>query len=190
MKIHREKIITVGQAILTVAALTTFVGFAAVVPGTLRVLKSFGFDKKALKRREHYINDSLERLLEKGLLAIAVKNGIKSIKITATGEKKLRRFETEGLLENKPKKWDGKYSVVIFDIKENNRLSRDDLRYMLLRFGFVKLQNSVWVYPYPCKGAINLLKKYLEVKDEVIYMTVESIENDNWLRKKFDLPKS
>jgi hypothetical protein len=47
------------------------------------------------------------------------------------------------------------------------------------------------VYPYPCEGVISLLRTNLnlEKEDEVIYMTVDSIENDAWLRKEFKLPK-
>ena len=58
---------------------------------------------------------------------------------------------------------------------------------MLRSFGFICLQNSVWVYPYECQEIIDLLKQYLELKEEALYMTVESIENDKWLKKEFEL---
>ena len=58
---------------------------------------------------------------------------------------------------------------------------------MIRSFGFICLQQSVWIYPYPCENIINLLKQYLDLKGEVLYMTIESIENDNWLREDFRL---
>ena len=54
-------------------------------------------------------------------------------------------------------------------------------------FGFVCLQQSVWVYPYHCQEIIELLKQYLELNVEVIYMLVDLIEGDEWLKKEFQL---
>lgn len=182
------KMIPVSKLILTVVAGASLISLASIMPGAIFALKKFGVGKKLLKRQEYYINASLERLIKKGLVDTVIKNGSKHLKITPLGKKALTRFEFENLSKQKPKKWDGKYRVVIFDVKENIRFSRDELRYMLLRFGFVRLQNSVWVYPYPCIGAVELLKTNLEIRDEVVFMTVESIEDDEWLRKEFDLP--
>jgi DNA-binding transcriptional regulator PaaX len=188
MKIDKEKAITVGQAILCVVGLTAFVAFTAVVPGALTVLKTFGFEKQSLKRREYYIDDSLKRLVKKRLIAVVVKNGVKQLKLTLEGKRALFKVQSRSLIKIKPKKWDGKYRVVIFDIKESLKFVRNDVRYTLIQFGFIKLQNSVWVYPYPCEGVINLLKTNLEIGDELIYMNVDSIENDKWLRDIFSLP--
>jgi DNA-binding transcriptional regulator PaaX len=167
--------VPVRNIILAVIGLTAFMSFALIAPNALQALKLIGLDKKKTDRQKYYVDAAIEKLRKR--------------RLTPEGKKALLKFEFEGLSKQKPKKWDRKYRVVIFDVKENIRFSRDDLRYMLLKFGFVRLQNSVWVYPYPCEGAINLLKTHLEIGEEVIYMTVESIENDNWLRKHFKLPK-
>lgn len=184
-----KKLIPVGKVILFVVAGVALMSLTSIMPGVVYALQKFGVGKKLLKRQQYYINDSLERLIKKGFIDEVTKNGSKHFRVTPLGRKALARFEFENLSKQKPKKWDGKYRVVIFDVKENIRFSRDDLRYMLLKFGFVRLQNSVWVYPYPCRGAVDLLKTHLEIRDEVVYMTVESIEDDEWLRKKFDLSK-
>ncbi|MEK7136257.1 MAG: hypothetical protein AAB821_01570, partial [Patescibacteria group bacterium] len=65
---------------------------------------------------------------------------------------------------------------------------RDDLRNWLHGLGFVRLQNSVWVFPYECREVVMLLKFKLGVGSEVLYLTVEAIENDMWLKKTFSLP--
>jgi DNA-binding transcriptional regulator PaaX len=182
--------VPVRNIILAVIGLTAFMSFALIAPNALQALKLIGLDKKKTDRQKYYVDAAIEKLRKRRLIEIIIKaNGEKYAKLTPEGKKALLKFEFEGLSKQKPKKWDRKYRVVIFDVKENIRFSRDDLRYMLLKFGFVRLQNSVWVYPYPCEGAINLLKTHLEIGEEVIYMTVESIENDNWLRKHFKLPK-
>ena len=182
--------IPIRNIILGVIGITALMSVALVAPNALQALKFFGIHKKKIDRQKYYIGAAIEKLRKSGLIEIFTKaGGKKYTRLTGKGKRSLLKFEFEGLSKQKPKKWDGKYRVVIFDIKENLRFSRDDLRYMLLKFGFVRLQNSVWVYPYPCEGAINLLRTYLEIGDEVVYMTVESIENDEWLRKEFSLLK-
>jgi CRISPR-associated endonuclease Cas2 len=183
--------VPIRNIILGVVGVTALMSFALVMPNAVQALKLIGLDPKKLNRKKYYINESIKRLQKSGLIETITKaNGEKFVKLSPEGKKQLFKFEFEGLSKHNTKKWDTKYRVVIFDVKENIRFSRDDLRYMLTSFGFVRLQNSVWVYPYPCEGAINLLKANLEMNDEVVYMTVESIENDDWLREHFKLPKN
>ena len=77
--------------------------------------------------------------------------------------------------------------MIIFDIKEWKRKTRDDLRQWLEHLGFVRLQNSVWVHPYPCREIIVLLKSNFKIGKEVLYITADEIENDGWLRREFNL---
>ncbi len=184
-----RKLIPVGQIILASLAGATVISLAAVAPGVIFALKKLGVTKKLLDRHKYYVNDSLERLVKKGLVSIVEKNGEKFAKLTKEGSRNLFKIQAKLQTISIPKKWDNKYRVVIFDIKESEKFARDEIRYTLLQCGFVKLQNSVWVYPYPCEGVIHLIRTHLEVKDEdLVYMTVESIENDEWLRKHFKLP--
>ena len=129
----------------------------------------------------------MKSLLNRGLLEITEDKYNKYLKVTEKGSKLLLKYQLESLAKEKPEKWDGKYRVVIFDISEQRKKIRDNLRNTLRLFGFIQLQGSVWVYPYPCQEIIALLKKYLELGDEVIYMNVNSIENDEWLLENFKL---
>ena len=87
----------------------------------------------------------------------------------------------------KPAEWDKKYRILIFDIWEKRKRTRDALRDFLARLGFVRLQDSVWVYPYECEEIAALLKSRFRVGNGLLYIVAESIENDRWLRKAFDL---
>jgi len=85
----------------------------------------------------------------------------------------------------KPKRWDRKWRVVIFDIGEKQRRIRDQLRITLNKIGFVKLQKSVWVYPYDCEDFMMLLKANFELGRNLLYLVVDEIEDDQWLKKIF-----
>ena len=111
----------------------------------------------------------------------------KNEKLRITQKGKLQLFR-EGLAENakkKNKKWDGKWRVLIFDIPEKIRFVRDNIRVALLNIGFMRLQNSVWIYPYDCEDFINLLKADMEIGKDVLYMIVEELEHDKPVREHF-----
>lgn len=54
--------------------------------------------------------------------------------------------------------WDGKWRVVMFDIKEKKRYHRDFIRKFLLDLGFGMLQKSIYITPFP---VIEELDKFL-----------------------------
>lgn len=54
--------------------------------------------------------------------------------------------------------------------------------------GFVRLQDSVWVYPYDCEDFVALLKAELKIGKDVLYAIVDTIEQDKNLRRYFNLP--
>ena len=86
-----------------------------------------------------------------------------------------------------PPRWDGKWRLVVFDIREYKRAVRDKVRNELSAFGFRRLQQSVWVYPYDCEEMVVLLKADHRIGREVLYITAGKIENDLWLRSEFGL---
>lgn len=184
----KEKIISISKDVLITIGVLGFVTVAAVAGNAVQLLKYTPLSGKN-KYKRYEINKNIKKLLERGLVKITEDKHNKYLEITDKGKHLLTKYELEGLTKEKPKKWDKKYRVVIFDISEQRKKVRDHLRFMLRGFGFVCLQNSVWVYPYDCQEIIELLKKYLELRQEVIYMTVDSIENDKWLLENFKLKR-
>lgn len=87
----------------------------------------------------------------------------------------------------KKRRWNGRWRVVIFDVPERRRQTRDRLRDIMKEVGFVRLQDSVWVFPYDCEDFITLLKAELKIGVAILYMVVEQIENDKYLREHFGL---
>ena len=92
------------------------------------------------------------------------------------------------LVDTKPKKWDRRYRMVMFDIPERRNRIRKLLRFEMQEVGFLRIQDSVWVYPFDCEEFISLLKADLRIGKDVLYAVVEEIENDKWIRQHFNLP--
>ena len=78
--------------------------------------------------------------------------------------------------------------MLIFDIPEKRKPLREKIRSTLLSIGFLRLQDSVWIYPYQCEDLVNLLKADFKVGKDLLYLIVDSIENDKFFRKSFGLP--
>lgn len=72
-------------------------------------------------------------------------------------------------------KWDKKWRVVIFDIPRELDKERGKFRRKLRWLGFAMLQESVFVFPYPCEEEISDLTRDLGVGDYVDVITAESI---------------
>lgn len=89
--------------------------------------------------------------------------------------------------EDRKKKWDGKWRVVIFDIPEKSRKARDGFRDSLKRLGFRFLQHSIWVCPFGDFDDIQQLAKDFRIEKCVVLMVVDQISNDLLYKKKFNL---
>lgn len=186
LKKERKKI-NIQKIILGSVATAGLLSVALLAPNAAQMLKSFGIDKK-LNTFKNDTNRSLTRLLSAGFVVFVEKDGKKFLKLTEKGKLKLMNLEKYNFKFKKPKKWDKKWRIIIFDIPQKRRLQRDRLRFTLKQIGFVKLQQSVWVYPYDCEELITLLKLNFKIGKDLLYIIAEKIENDKLLKRYFKLP--
>lgn len=129
------------------------------------------------------------RLAVKGHVRFVEKNGRKYLEITDEGRRTLAiEQEKLRLAGKRGKRWDKRYRLVMFDIPEKKRGMRDQVRMFMQGCGFLRLQDSVWVFPYDCEELVTLVKADLRIGKDVLYAVVESIENDGWIKKHFNLP--
>jgi len=136
----------------------------------------------------HQVNDTLMRLANKGFVVFIRENGRKLVRITPAGRRVLALEEQKTTLQlQKKKRWDKRWRVVIFDIPEYRRGTRDKLRLTMRTAGFYRLQDSVWIYPYDCEDFMALVKADLQIGNAVLYMVVEKIENDSKVKTHFML---
>jgi CRISPR/Cas system-associated endoribonuclease Cas2/predicted transcriptional regulator len=185
----KDKRKNIQKIILSTIFAVGVLGVALVAPNILSAIKKLEGSFKRKKNLKYSINDSFARLREKGLIEIVEINGKKVARLTEKGESKLDFLEKHNFKLKIPKKWDGRWRVVIFDIKESRSKTRFLLRKTLSQIGFVRLQNSVWLYPYDCEDLISLLKADFKIGKDVLYMIVEKLENDWPFIKEFNLPK-
>jgi len=176
----------VQQALLATVALTGVVLVAAIAPNAPAALSKLPSFKRAQLRYQY--KTALGRLAAQGHIVFEKRGGKQYARITESGRKILGFEQEKAKLKNtKKRRWNGRWRVVIFDIPERRRRTRDRLRIVMQEVGFVRLQDSVWVFPYDCEDFITLLKAELKIGVAILYMVVEQIENDKHLRVHFGL---
>jgi len=180
----RIKISALQNAVLAAVSISGLLLVSAVAPGILKFFKYSGLEKK-LNLRSSTNNRSIDRLIQNGYLIFEERNGKKFLRITESGRKILEKEKLS--ITKKKRKWDKKWRIVIFDIKEYKKELRNKLRNTLISIGFLKLQNSVWVYPYDCEDFIKLLKADFEIGKEILYIVADEIENSRVIEGYFNL---
>jgi len=83
-----------------------------------------------------------------------------------------------------PKKWDGKWRIVIFDLPKNYAGNRNFLRRRLIVLGFVQIQKSVWAFPFPCEKEVRFVIELSKAK-RYTHFLIGSIDNDKEFIKIF-----
>lgn len=154
---------------------------AVVAPNSLKIFKNFNIDDN----RFHIFRAkrSMERLIKLGLLKRSINRGEVYVEITEKGDSYLRNIYKIPV----KREWDGKWRIVIYDVPEQKRRSRNKFRRKLQEIGFRLLQTSVWVYPYKTEGLVDLIKTDAKLSEEVVYLETNYIEGEKLLKNMFDL---
>ena len=177
----RKKRADIKALLFSTIATAGLVGVAVVAPNVIGAMAKLGMLPG--KRQKEIVNRARDRLLKQGLLE---RDG-DFLRLSAKGGRAWRLFEAGNYSIGRPKRWDRKWRLIIFDIPEERRFLRVRLRELLQAMGFYRLQDSVWAYPYDCEDAVALLKADLKVGKDVLYIVVEEMEGSRRLLEYFKL---
>ena len=136
------------------------------------------FDKKRF-------NDNLSRLRREKIIEMYLKDNKDVLELTDKGKRKIINILVKEAKFEIPDKWDKKWRMVIFDIPNEEKISRDSFRHRLKVLGFFQLQESVFVFPFDCKEYIGYLKNLLQIDKFIQYIVAEEIETQIDLLRKF-----
>lgn len=137
-------------------------------PGNL-FFDDFSKRVKKQKYKETTIRQSLRRLEKYGF----IERNESKYRITKKGRNFLNILLKQKKELNRP--WDKKYRVVIFDIPESMRKSRNWLRLALYPLGYKKLQQSVFIGKKPLPEKIIAGIKENKISNHVNYLLVEKV---------------
>ena len=171
---------------LSIVGQIYFVGtppYYAVFQRLRKIFKEFNSSEESDSR----FKNAFYYFKKKGYLEIRKKNHQIYIALTPEGRKRAGKHLIDDLEIQKPKNWDGKYRIAIFDIPNITRIKRDALRGKLKELGFFRLQQSVWVYPYQCEKEIDLLREFFGLNSKELILIEGCVKDDKFLQKFFKL---
>lgn len=176
------------MAMQTVFLRTLYVGgalsMALVAPKMTRLLPHP--DRSKARRKELYrrITQAQYALMQRGL----VEEIEGRLHLTEQGSVHIERILMREYKIPEPVHWDGKWRILMFDIKESRRGVRSSLRRLLEGVDFIRLQDSVWVHPYPCDEFVALVRAHLASGvGELRSVVADALESDRTLREHFRL---
>lgn len=96
------------------------------------------------------------------------------IRLTEQGKRFIKEHHEE--VWRSPLTWDKKWRIVIFDIPEAKRNSRNNLRRYLKMLGFGKVQRSIWISPYDFTRIIRQYTKKLKLSGYVFQVIADEFQ--------------
>lgn len=142
------------------------------------------YDKFRQKDKVRFSHE-MYRLKRAGFIKRYFEGKDEIVELLPKGKEKIKNYLLQDLKISKPKKWDRKWRIVIYDISDDKKNEREFIRRKLEELGFLKIQESVWVYPFDCSNEISFLKGLFFLSPYVQYIVAERIETEINLIKKF-----
>lgn len=106
--------------------------------------KLFFWTPVGYSRRRY--RDIASRLVRTSKIQKVIINGQVQFRLASAGRQQLLRAFP--VLKQTGKPWDGFWRLVVFDIPETRRSRRDSLRRELVKLGFGRLQDSIYLSPH------------------------------------------
>ena len=151
-------------------------------PGLTRVIPLF---KPKNASEQYRIDRVLKKLHKNKLVNIYTRNGNEVVEITTHGRKKVLEYNLDDMKLKIPKKWDGWWRVVMFDIPQSKKIARDAVSRKIKEFGMYPIQKSVFVSPYVCKNEIDFIGEFFDVREHIIYIKAKEVEGVKKLKEHF-----
>ncbi|OGZ56766.1 MAG: CRISPR-associated endonuclease Cas2 [Candidatus Ryanbacteria bacterium RIFCSPLOWO2_02_FULL_45_11c] len=186
---------TVSRAILATLGVVGFISVAVLAPNALQMFKNFDIAGKKKKyknnaiRLTYDIDSTISRLRKEKCITLEEQEDGTYVCLTQKGKERLLQYET-GTFSKNEQGWDGKWRIVVFDVAEEKRKIRDKFRRSLISYGFKRMQNSVWIYPYDCEDFLSTVKTDRKLWGDVLYMAADYVEGVERYKKFFKLDNS
>lgn len=182
MKDYHKEIIkfTAREVLLTLFDITTpFQEASRIHRSSILKLKT----ERAQDRK--IVFERIKYLKRHGLIKDWVKGKKGQVELTPKGLKRIQEWRIEDIEIEKEESWDRKWRMVIFDIPEKYKSSRDALRHKLVQLNFVQVQKSIYVFPYACTDEISLISKRLLIDKYVLITIADIIQGEENIVEKF-----
>ncbi len=127
----------------------------------------------------------LDRLQRLKYVQIKTHHGQKILVLTKLGKQVSQKISLNSIEIQRPRAWDRRWRILVFDFPELKRIERDILRDKIRQLGFREFQKSIWVLPWPCTDEINFIIELYSMQRYVGFWHVADGPEFARLRRKF-----
>lgn len=153
---------------------------------SFRMLDKIAKEWKAIN--EQQLRRSIRALYESKLVEEKQnKDGTITLILSEKGKRKALTYNIDEMQIKVPAHWDGKWRIVLFDIPETIRGSRETIRFYLKNLEFYEFQKSVFVHPFDCQNEIEYIIENFQLRKFVRFVVADFIDNELHLKKHFKL---
>jgi len=179
---------TASALLLAVLSVGSVVLSGSIQPGLVSLLGKSRRSKKYTQAqvKNAFYNSKKRKLIE----IVRISDDVIEVRLTNKGRHRMKEFSFNALRIEKPRHWDKKWRMLIFDIPTKPAIynqARNALRGKIKELGFYQLQKSVWVYPYECEDEILLIAELYRVQKHIEIITAEKVLHEDLLKKHFTL---
>lgn len=182
MRKYQKEIVllTAGEVLLSIfdLALPFFQASSVYRVSTNKYIEERSIEKSNLRERIKYLK-------KMGLIETFVENKEQYFEITPKGINRVTELHDLHPVVEKPGVWDQKWRMVIFDVPDKRKGSRDVFRKKLLELGFEKVQESVYIYPFECSEIIKRQSQMLLIENYVLLSISDIIQGEEHIIKRF-----
>lgn len=159
-------------------------GMAAAAPNTLQLIDYF--DPKGRDERNR-IWKAIKYLEEKNRVILREEHGHTYVFLTKEGKVRLNEDSIGELAIARPRRWDHKWRMVMFDLPARHNKVRDAFRLKLEDLGFRQYQRSVFIIPFECHEEVHTIAAWYGVDEYIRYIVATEVHDMRDFIKLFDL---
>lgn len=144
--------------------------------------------KKWGEIRNESISRAIHSLYESKLVTTKDNHdGTLTLVLSKEGELLALTYDIDNMNIKTPSQWDRKWRIVMFDVPEKFKRTRDALRMHFKSMGFYEFQKSVFVHPYSCAKEIEYIMEFYQARKYIRFIVATEIDNALEIKRHFHL---
>ncbi len=129
----------------------------------------------------------IKYLEAKNRISLEDRDGKTYVILTQHGRLQLNEDSIWDMRIEKPRRWDRKWRLVLFDLPVQHNTVRNSFRLKLEDLGFRLYQRSVFIYPYECHEEVHTIAKWYGIDEYIRYIVATEVHDMRQFAKMFDL---
>ena len=154
------------------------------LPGLPQIFSMLGVNNSKDRYR---VKRAIKSLEEQKLIDIYEKDDEQTMKITEKGKQRVLKYKFNEMIIARPKKWDGYWRIIAFDIPEKHKKGRDALTRKLKEMGLCPIQKSVFICPFECRTEVDFIGEIFNIRKFIRYFVAKEIDDEEYLKKYYHL---